>query len=50
VLSCAGYLLGEYYIQFWKALDGWDIIILAAAVIGLIIYLLWQKKNSQKSG
>jgi membrane protein DedA with SNARE-associated domain len=50
VLASAGYLLGEYYIQFWKALDGWDIIILAVAIVGLIIYLLWQRKISQNSG
>lgn len=46
VLASAGYLLGEYYINFWRALDGWDLIILAAALIGLALYLLWKRKSA----
>jgi membrane protein DedA with SNARE-associated domain len=46
VLSSIGYLLGEYYIEFWKAVDGWDLIILAIAGIGLAAYLLWQRKKA----
>ena len=50
VLATAGYYLGEYYINFWRALDGWDLVILAAAVVGLAIYLLWQRRKSRMEG
>jgi membrane protein DedA with SNARE-associated domain len=46
VLSTAGYLLGEYYIEFWKAVDGWDLVILVIAGVGLAVYLLWQRKKA----
>lgn len=49
VLASAGYLLGEYYIEFWKAVEGWDIIILGLAVLGLIAYFLWQRKKSSST-
>jgi membrane protein DedA with SNARE-associated domain len=46
VLVSAGYLLGELYISFWKALEGWDIVILAAAILGVAGYLLYQGKKA----
>jgi membrane protein DedA with SNARE-associated domain len=46
VLASAGYLLGEYYVQFWRALDGWDLIILVAALIGIAFYLLWKRRSA----
>ncbi|MDD1743588.1 MAG: DedA family protein [Methanomassiliicoccales archaeon] len=46
VLVSAGYLLGELYIGFWKALEGWDIVILAAAILGVAGYLLYQRKKA----
>jgi membrane protein DedA with SNARE-associated domain len=46
VLASAGYLLGEYYIQFWKALRGWDTVILGLALLGLVAYFIWQRKRS----
>jgi membrane protein DedA with SNARE-associated domain len=49
VLSSAGYLLGEYYIEFWKALDGWDMIILVMAGVLLVVYLLWQRRRAASS-
>ena len=46
VLSTVGYLLGEYYIEFWEAVGGWDLIILAVAGVALAAYLLWQRKRA----
>ncbi|MDD1755236.1 MAG: DedA family protein [Methanomassiliicoccales archaeon] len=46
VLSSAGYLLGEYYIEFWKALEGWDLIIIAIAVVAVAAYLLWHRRRT----
>jgi len=46
VLSTIGYFLGEYYIEFWEAVGGWDLIILAVAGVALAAYLLWQRKRA----
>jgi membrane protein DedA with SNARE-associated domain len=46
VLASAGYLLGEYYIQFWSAMDGWDVIILGSVLICLVIYFLLKNKSA----
>ncbi len=48
VLVSAGYLLGEFYIEFGKALEGWDIIILVLAVAGVAGYILYQRRKSKK--
>jgi membrane protein DedA with SNARE-associated domain len=45
VLASAGYLLGGYYIQFWRALDGWDLIILGSVLICLVVYFLLKRKS-----
>lgn len=48
VLASAGYVLGELYIQLWQALDGWDLVIIALAGIGLAVYLVHQKRKSSE--
>ena len=48
VLVTAGFLLGELYIQISKALDGWDLVILASAGLTLVLYLLYQKRKEEK--
>lgn len=47
VLASAGYLLGEYYLEFWQALEGWDIVILVAVVAGVAAYLLYQNRKAK---
>ncbi|MEM0448652.1 MAG: DedA family protein [Methanomassiliicoccales archaeon] len=49
VLSTAGYLLGEYYIELWKVLDGWDLAILAIAAILVVLYLYLTRKKADES-
>jgi len=48
VLASAGYLLGEYYLEFWQALEGWDIVILVAVVAGVAAYLLYQNRKAKE--
>ena len=48
VLASIGYLLGEFYVEFWKAIEGWDIIILAVAAMGVIGYILYKKRKDAK--
>ncbi len=48
VLASVGYMLGELYIQLWKALDGWDIIILLLAGAGLVGYILYQRRLAKR--
>jgi membrane protein DedA with SNARE-associated domain len=50
VLASAGYWLGEYYIEFWQALEGWDVIILVIAVLGLAAYLIWKRRSQATKG
>jgi membrane protein DedA with SNARE-associated domain len=50
VLVSAGYLLGEFYIEFWKAFEGWDIVIIAIAVAGVVGYLLYQRRKAKREG
>jgi membrane protein DedA with SNARE-associated domain len=48
VLVSAGFLLGQYWIQFAQGLDGWDVIILAvaaAAVLGYLVYGRWKHRE-----
>jgi membrane protein DedA with SNARE-associated domain len=49
VLSTAGYYLGEYYIQLWQALDGWDLVILALVCVGIIAYFMWNRNRAAPS-
>ncbi|MCU0861831.1 MAG: DedA family protein [Methanomassiliicoccales archaeon] len=50
VLASAGYLLGDLYLELMKALDGWDLIILALACLVLAAYLLYRKhQNAEDS-
>jgi membrane protein DedA with SNARE-associated domain len=47
VLVTAGFLLGQYWIQFARSLDGWDIVILAVAaavVLGYLAYGRWKHR------
>lgn len=47
VLVSAGYLLGEFYIKFWQAFEGWDIVILAIALASVAGYLLYQRRAAR---
>ena len=48
VLVTVGYLLGELYIEFWKAFGGWDIIILVIAAAVVVGYLLYQRREARR--
>ncbi len=48
VLVSAGFLLGQYWIELARSLDGWDIVILVsvgAILLGYIIYSRWKNKE-----
>lgn len=45
VLVTAGYLLGEYWIRFAESLDGWDVVIIAALVVGYIAYVVYNRRK-----
>jgi membrane protein DedA with SNARE-associated domain len=50
VLVSAGYLLGEYYIEFGKAFEGWDLVIIAIAITGVAGYILYQRRKVKREG
>ena len=48
VLVTAGYLLGEYWIQFAESLDGWDVVIIGLVVVAYITYVAinrWKQRT-----
>lgn len=45
VLASAGYLLGDLYLELWKALDGWDLVIIGSACLVLAAYLLYKRRQ-----
>lgn len=49
VLALTGYLLGEYWLEFWAGLEGLDIIILAVAAIALAGYFLYRRYGKKRA-
>jgi membrane protein DedA with SNARE-associated domain len=48
VLVSAGFMLGKYWIELARSLDGWDIVILgvaAAVVLGYLLYGRWKRRE-----
>ncbi|QLH75651.1 MAG: DedA family protein [Methanomassiliicoccales archaeon] len=48
VLALIGHELGSSWMDFWKMMDGWDVVIVAAIGLAALIYLYrrWKRKNN----